>query len=179
MKKTLKFFWMAALCLPVLSFTACDNDNVIEDNDGDKIEVLFKDYSDLLGKKYDDVIKKVGVEPKESAGLLEFVVNTENVQEVDTWFFYADQPGVVFEEVVNVDSYLSDELTTQDVVNYLSAIYTATGYDVDEETGEREDYFKKDKMVIVYYEGDNMVSYYDTSKMNTKAGEFVPVRHKK
>lgn len=55
MKKVLKLVWMVLFALPLISLTACgDEEETIVDAGGE--EVVFKDYSDLLGKTMTDIL---------------------------------------------------------------------------------------------------------------------------
>ena len=56
MKKAMKLVWMVLFALPLISLTACGDDDEITNDDG--VTINIKDYSDLLGKTRDEVMKK-------------------------------------------------------------------------------------------------------------------------
>lgn len=61
MKKAVKLVWMLLFALPVLSLTSCENDDDLVDNETGTT-INLKDYSDLLDKTRDDVMKRMNIQ---------------------------------------------------------------------------------------------------------------------
>lgn len=167
MKKTLKFAWMILFCLPGLVFTACSDD---ENGDLGKDEIaLFKDYSPLLGKKSEDVIKWVGIDPFEQTEEADwFEVKADNVDFVEADYSIAE--GIVNEKCQNVFSYLSDNLSTTAITNYLARIYN-----FDEVDDEGYYFYTYKDLVIMYFIDEdlgNVVTYTNKKNYQTRGADF-------
>lgn len=179
MKKTLKLAAMALFALPAMVFTACSDD---ENGDLPKDQVaLFKDYSVLIDKDADAVIKYMGQDPyetDETDGTQTFLVKKENVDLVQTLF--SDEDGIIYKKAIAVDSYLSDKLTPLQITNYLSEIYELdlALTEADEDGWIWFDYSKKNMRIAyisqeaadLYDELGNDVYYVKIDK--TKAEDF-------
>lgn len=167
MKKTLKFAWMILFCLPGLVFTACSDD---ENGDLGKDEIaLFKDYSPLLGKKSEDVIKWVGVDPfqqDEDADYFEIYADNVDFVEAD----YSIEEGVVNKKCQMVFSYLSDNLSKNAITNYLTKIYN---FDEIDEDGWYW-YTYKDLVISYFIDEDlgNIVLYTNKKNYQTRGADF-------
>lgn len=175
MKKTLKFAWMLLLALPTLAFTACgDDDEPIVELPDDEV-ALFEDYSVLLGKNRQGVINYFGEEPYEmGADYQLFVVGENNVDDVRTWYSYFE--GEIFDEVVIVESYLSDELNTIEVSNFLNTLYEFEGIDDDGWFTYKHGDYRINYIPEAAVEEDeigNFVQYIDLKKLDsTKGNDF-------
>ena len=114
----MKLVWMVLFALPLISLTACGDDD--EDND------LFKDYSYLINKTRDDVKKNLGVAPAEED--LESLVYENiqpNIPTLIAWFtlWEENETGLVtYEKVQMVDVELKG-LSYSEVYNHLTDLY--------------------------------------------------------
>lgn len=90
MKKALKLVWMVLFALPMISLTACGDDDDLVDNETGAT-VNMKDYSDLLDKTKEDVSKKMGIEvaDQDEEGLY-YVGISENVLGVSVLYSFGD-----------------------------------------------------------------------------------------
>lgn len=122
MKKAMKLVWMVLFALPMISLTACgDDDDLIDDNTG--ISINMKDYSDLLDKTRDDVMKKMNMDVADSDNNGIYYENVENgVPEVDVYytFFEDNEYGAqqTYEKSVMVDV-LVDGFPYNDLLNFV------------------------------------------------------------
>lgn len=90
MKKAMKLVWMVLFALPMISLTACGDDDELENSDG--VTINLKDYSDLLDKSRNDVMDRMGIEvtDEDLDGIYYEDVN-DNVSEVDVYYTFFEE----------------------------------------------------------------------------------------
>lgn len=126
MKKAMKLVWMVLFALPLISLTACgdDDDDLVNDETGATVNI--KDYSDLLDKSQKDVMNKMGIDVTEQNEFGLYYENVEkNVEEVDVLFtLFEEDHGayVTYDKSVMVNVDLTG-FTYDDVYNFCSNKY--------------------------------------------------------
>lgn len=165
MKKAIKLVWMVLFALPLISLTACGDD---DEPDGG---ISFKDYSNLLNEDREDIIQKKMKDFTPYYQDLDGIFYSRegnslgnNIEEVDVYFTFADldeDPSLVpDEESVYVDVELFDFNST-DVFNYLTNKYGKA-----ESNGPGSYTFTKGNMYVWYDYEDG--SYMYVSYVNKK-----------
>lgn len=124
MKKAMKLVWMVLFALPLISLTACGDDD-LENEDG--ATVNLKDYSDLLDKTQKDVMNKMDMDVTDQDQYGLYYENVDkNVEEVDVFytFFEENEYGaiVTYDKSVMVEVDLKG-FTYDDVYNFCSSKY--------------------------------------------------------
>lgn len=127
MKKAMKLVWMVLFALPMVAFTACDND---EPDNGKS----FKDYSNLLNKTLTDILDKEMknyqpyIQP-DGSGVSYFDDANElgnNIENVNVWFTFFDEDAqgnyIMYPKSVVVESYVED-FAEWEIKNYLTDKY--------------------------------------------------------
>lgn len=160
MKKAMKLVWAVLFALPVFSLVSCESD----DNDG-----LFKDYSYLVGKSLDDVIKDMGSDylvGENGNGALYYELNSvPNVTNVDvffTFFDYNELGLITYDKAVEVDVTLKG-LEYSQVYNELNKEYgNGEMISYEDEEGNVEDteikYTKGNRYIYLYTSGSGYVN---------------------
>lgn len=125
MKKAMKLVWMVLFALPLISLTACGDDDEITNDDG--VTINIKDYSDLLGKTRDEVMKKMNMEVAEAdeEGIV-YIDPENNVLAVGAYytFFEENEYGalITYNKSVDVEVYITD-FSYDDLYNFVSNKY--------------------------------------------------------
>lgn len=166
MKKAMKLVWMVLFALPFLTLTACgDDDELVDDNTGATVEL--KDYSDLIGKKYTEVLDKMGQNfDKDETNQYQIVyynIDT-NVSELDVAFtFYEPEDApTLYEKAVFVNVEVNG-FSNSYLLNRLQKLYgEGTAH---EEDGEIWYTYEKDGKYVLYeydaYSQEGEISYFD------------------
>lgn len=91
MKKAMKLVWMVLFALPMISLTACgEDDDLIDDETGTTINL--KDYSDLLNKSKEDVMKRMDMKVTDSdEDGIYYVDPAPGVEEVDIFYTFFEE----------------------------------------------------------------------------------------
>ena len=176
MKKTIKLVWMMLFALPFVAFTSCSDDDDLEDNNtGTKVEL--KDYSDLIGKKYNDVIKKMGGNYDTEASnqfQLVYINPDDNVTYLDALYTFYDEgtdgnyypnSTTPYEKCVQVDVNVKGFDGTY-LINRLQDFYGKTQFDTDEEGTYA--FWDKDGKYIIYefVNGEGEITYIDKKEFD-------------
>lgn len=184
MKKAFKLVWMVLFALPLISLTACGDD---DEPDG---SISFRDYSNLINEDRNDILNK---KMKDYTPYYEDLFGVyyaaydeetdlanslgDNISEVDAYFTFfeerTDNPDlyVTYEDCVMVDVELYG-FQEWEVANYLSNKY---GKSTQMANGLAR-YEKDGKYIFLDNEDGIFVTYVDKKKydgaFDTKATEF-------
>ena len=174
MKKALKLVWMVLFALPMISLTACGDDDDLVDNETGAT-VNMKDYSDLLDKTKEDVSKKMGIEvaDQDEEGLY-YVGISKNVLGVSVLYSFGefDENNVLktYDKSVMVDVIL-DGYNYDTVYNFVTDKYGKG------EMIESILVIKKGDMYVLYTWNDEQdwaeISYVKKSTWDKEFGELT------
>lgn len=128
MKKVMKLVWMVLIALPMISLTACGDDDELG-------TINMKDYSSLLDKTRDDVLKKMNMDVAGSDEEGIYYLNVEEgVPEVDVFFtfFENNQYGTLqlYDKSVMVDVEVNG-FPYNDLLNFVNDKYGKGTMDED------------------------------------------------
>lgn len=179
MKKAMKLVWMVLFALPMLTLTACgdDDDELVDDNTGTTVEL--KDYSDLIGKKYTEVLDKMGQnfdKDETNQYMIVYYDLDTNVSELDVFFtfFEPEDAPTLYDKAVFVNVEVSG-FSNAYLLNRLQKLYGEGTAHEDE--GEVWYTYEKDGKYILYeFDAANQegeIAYFDKKEYdkvyNTKA----------
>lgn len=173
MKKAMKLVWMVLFALPMISLTACgDDDDLVDDNTGSTVEL--KDYSDLIGKKYNEVTDKLGsnydLEETNQYQIVYYDYDV-NVTEIGVYFtFYEEVSEDVYKRyetavMVNVDV---KGFSNAYLIDRLQKLY-GEGTPHEDEDGLYFTYEKSGKYIIYVYDAENQegeITYVDKKEFD-------------
>lgn len=176
----MKLVWMVLFALPLMTMTACgDDDDLVDDNTGATVEL--KDYSDLIGKKYSEAIEKMGPNyDQDETDQWEIVYYNidPNVVELDICFtFYEDDEVAPYEKAVMVDVDVVG-FSNSYLLNRLQKLYGEATTNQDEDGELYYTYEKSGKYILFeYYKeyNEGQITYFDKKEFDkvfgsTKAG---------
>ena len=168
----MKLVWMVLFALPMISLTACgDDDDLIDDETGTTINL--KDYSDLLDKNRDDVMKRMDMQVtySDEDGIY-YETPAPGVDEVDIFYtFFEDNEygaqknydksvwvevdlyGFTYDEIYNfaTKKYGEGQMYDGMLVIRKGDMYVWYEYDYDSDTAELS-FIKKSEYDKVYGE---------------------------
>ena len=175
MKKAMKLVWMVLFALPLISLTACGDDDE---------PAPFKEYGYLIDKTRDKVIEDLpfSVSEEETGALYYWDINTDHVSDLAVLFTFDeyDDKGalVVYNKAVWVSQFVYG-LSYQTVYNHLESQYGSGKIMTIPATSEdpEENYFQFEhggKYIWLY--NDMMITYvkksdWDKLNVKTRGGE--------
>ena len=122
----MKLVWMVLFALPMISLTACgDDDDLIDDETGTTINV--KDYSDLLDKNRDDVMKRMDmpVADSDEEGIY-YVDPAPGVEAVDIFYTFFEDNEYGAQQIYNKSVMVEVDLygfTYDEIYNFCTKKY--------------------------------------------------------
>lgn len=170
MKKAIKLVWMVLFALPMVSLTACGDD--------DENSAPFKEYDYLLGKTINQAVNDLPFEvsAQDVEGVFYVGINYQGVADlyVANSFGDKDDKGatIVYNEVVYVMENLMENVNYVDVANYLE---DKNGKSIEiniAEPGEAPELVKRwdkgGKYIFLYNDEDKSVAYANKKYYDSK-----------
>lgn len=110
MKKAMKLVWMVLFALPMISLTACGDDDELKGDDG--VTINLKDYSDLLDKTKEDVMKKMNIQVADEDNDGIYYENVApNVEAVDIYYTFFEENEYGAQQTYNKSVMVDVELS--------------------------------------------------------------------